>query len=94
MEANSKRPIDIVLYQPEIPYNTGAIGRTCVALGFKLWLVRPLGFQLTEKAVRRAGDGLLERSRLGSGRQLGAPQGTASESQVLDVYQVRNEAAF
>lgn len=45
----------VVLFQPEIPQNTGAIGRTCVALGAKLWLVRPLGFQLTEKALRRAG---------------------------------------
>lgn len=50
------RPLmHVVLYQPEIPPNTGAIGRTCVALGFKLWLVRPLGFQLTAKALRRAG---------------------------------------
>ncbi|MDG2471464.1 MAG: tRNA (cytidine(34)-2'-O)-methyltransferase [Pirellulaceae bacterium] len=47
--------LNIVLHQPEIPQNTGAIGRTCVALGAKLWLVRPLGFQLTEKALRRAG---------------------------------------
>ena len=47
--------LNIVLFQPEIPQNTGAIGRTCVALGAKLWLVRPLGFQVTEKALRRAG---------------------------------------
>jgi tRNA (cytidine/uridine-2'-O-)-methyltransferase len=47
--------LHIVLFQPEIPQNTGAIGRTCVAIGAKLWLVRPLGFQLTEKALRRAG---------------------------------------
>ena len=45
----------IVLYQPEIPPNTGAIGRTAVALQAKLWLVRPLGFQLNEKTLRRAG---------------------------------------
>lgn len=45
----------IVLYQPEIPQNTGAIGRTCVALQAKLWLVRPLGFRIDEKALRRAG---------------------------------------
>ena len=45
----------IVLHQPEIPPNTGAVGRTCVALGAKLWLVRPLGFQMDEKALRRAG---------------------------------------
>ena len=47
--------LHIVLYQPEIPPNTGAVGRTCVALGAKLWLVRPLGFRMDEKALRRAG---------------------------------------
>lgn len=46
---------DVVLVEPEIPQNTGNIGRTCVALGMKLWLVRPLGFQLSEKHLRRAG---------------------------------------
>ena len=45
----------IVLVTPEIPYNTGAIGRTCVALDVELILIRPLGFSLEEKAVRRAG---------------------------------------
>lgn len=45
----------IVLYQPDIPQNTGNIGRTCVAVGAKLWLVRPLGFRLDEKHLRRAG---------------------------------------
>ncbi len=44
-----------MLYQPEIPQNTGNISRTCVAIGAKLWLVRPLGFQLSEKQLRRAG---------------------------------------
>jgi tRNA (cytidine/uridine-2'-O-)-methyltransferase len=47
--------LHVVLYQPEIPPNTGAIGRTCVAIGAKLWLVKPLGFQLTTKTLRRAG---------------------------------------
>jgi tRNA (cytidine/uridine-2'-O-)-methyltransferase len=47
--------LNIVLYQPEIPGNTGAVGRTCVAVGAKLWLVRPLGFRVDEKALRRAG---------------------------------------
>ncbi len=45
----------IVLVTPEIPWNTGAIGRTCVALGLELILIRPLGFSLDEKSVRRAG---------------------------------------
>jgi tRNA (cytidine/uridine-2'-O-)-methyltransferase len=47
--------LHIVLHQPEIPYNTGNIGRTCVAVGAKLWLVEPLGFQLTDYYLRRAG---------------------------------------
>lgn len=45
----------VVLHQPEIPPNTGAVGRTCVALEAKLWLVRPLGFQVDTKTLRRAG---------------------------------------
>ncbi|MEM1224316.1 MAG: tRNA (cytidine(34)-2'-O)-methyltransferase [Planctomycetota bacterium] len=48
-------PLHVVLYQPEIPQNTGNIGRTCVALGAKLWIVRPIAFSLDEKRVRRAG---------------------------------------
>lgn len=47
--------LHIVLHQPEIPYNTGAVGRTCVAVGAKLWLVRPLGFRLDDYYLRRAG---------------------------------------
>jgi tRNA (cytidine/uridine-2'-O-)-methyltransferase len=47
--------LHIVLYQPEIPQNTGNIGRTCVALGAKLWLVRPIGFRLDASRLRRAG---------------------------------------
>lgn len=46
---------DIVLIHPEIPHNTGAIGRLCVGLGWPLHLVRPLGFALDEKRIRRAG---------------------------------------
>lgn len=45
----------VVLVTPEIPYNTGAIGRTCVALEMELILIRPYGFSLDEKSVRRAG---------------------------------------
>lgn len=47
--------LHVVLYQPDIPPNTGNIGRTCVAVGAKLWLIRPLGFQLDAKHLRRAG---------------------------------------
>ena len=46
---------NIVLVAPEIPHNTGAVGRLCVCLGARLHLVRPLGFALTEHQVRRAG---------------------------------------
>lgn len=45
----------VVLHQPEIPHNTGSVGRTCVAVGAKLWLVRPLGFRLDDYYLRRAG---------------------------------------
>ena len=45
----------IVLHQPEIPQNTGNIGRTCVATGSSLHLIEPLGFRLNEKDLRRAG---------------------------------------
>lgn len=45
----------MVLYHPEIPHNTGSVGRTCVAAGAKLWLVRPLGFRLDDYYLRRAG---------------------------------------
>lgn len=47
--------MNIVLYQPEIPANTGNIGRTCVATGTRLHLIEPLGFRLTGKELRRAG---------------------------------------
>lgn len=45
----------IVLVHPEIPHNTGAVGRTCVALDLELVLIHPLGFDLSDKAVRRSG---------------------------------------
>ena len=46
---------NIVLHQPEIPANTGNIGRTCVATGTSLHLIEPLGFRLDEKSIKRAG---------------------------------------
>ena len=45
----------VVLHQPDIPQNTGNIGRSCVAVGAKLWLVRPLGFRLDSRYLKRAG---------------------------------------
>ena len=47
--------LNIVLHEPEIPANTGNIGRTCVATGTRLHLIEPLGFSLSEKALKRAG---------------------------------------
>ena len=47
--------MNIVLHEPEIPSNTGNIGRTCVATGTVLHLIKPLGFSLSERALKRAG---------------------------------------
>ncbi|WP_437194429.1 tRNA (cytidine(34)-2'-O)-methyltransferase [Planctomicrobium sp. SH527] len=47
--------LNVVLYEPEIPQNTGNIGRSCVAVGAKLWLIRPLGFLMDDRYLKRAG---------------------------------------
>lgn len=47
--------LNIVLYEPEIPQNTGSIGRTCMAVGAKLHLIRPLGFVIDDTKLKRAG---------------------------------------
>ena len=47
--------LNLVLFEPEIPQNTGNIGRTCVATNTRLHLIEPLGFRLDEKSLRRAG---------------------------------------
>lgn len=47
--------LHVILYEPEIAANVGSIGRTCVAVGARLWLVRPLGFHLDDRHRRRAG---------------------------------------
>lgn len=47
--------LNIVLFEPEIPANTGNIGRTCVATNTRLHLIEPMGFRLTEKNLKRAG---------------------------------------
>ena len=47
--------LNIVLHEPEMPANTGNIGRTCVAAGARLHLIEPLGFSLNEKMLKRAG---------------------------------------
>lgn len=51
----------IILHQPEIPANTGNIGRTCAATGTGLHLIEPLGFRLDEKSIKRAGMDYWER---------------------------------
>ena len=47
--------LNIVLHEPEMPANTGNIGRTCVATGVRLHLIGPLGFQINDKMLKRAG---------------------------------------
>ncbi len=47
--------LNIVLHEPEIPANTGNIGRTCCATGTRLHLIEPMGFKINEKSVKRAG---------------------------------------
>jgi tRNA (cytidine/uridine-2'-O-)-methyltransferase len=47
--------LHLVLFQPEIPHNTGAIGRLCLAAGARLHLIRPLGYSLEDKYLRRSG---------------------------------------
>ncbi len=49
--------LNLVLYHPEIPANTGTIGRSCVLTGTKLHLIKPLGFSLDDKMIRRSGMG-------------------------------------
>ena len=57
-------PLHIVLVKPEIPHNTGAVGRLCVGLGCALHLIRPLGFHLSDQYVQRAGLDYWEHLRL------------------------------
>lgn len=66
IEASSASSVlaHLVLHEPEIPNNTGTIGRMCVALGFGLHLVHPLGFGVGDRAVRRAGLDYWPRLRL------------------------------
>lgn len=47
--------LHVVLFQPEIPHNTGAVGRLCLATGSRLHLIKPLGFSLEDRYLRRAG---------------------------------------
>jgi len=51
----TRNDLHVALVHPEIPWNTGSVGRTCLAAGAQLHLIEPLGFSLSERAVRRAG---------------------------------------
>lgn len=62
----------VVLHEPEIPNNTGNIGRTCVATGASLHLIEPLGFDIDEKACRRAGLDYWPRLALSTHADIGA----------------------
>lgn len=53
--------INVVLFEPEIPQNTGNIMRTCVATNSKLHLIKPLGFSLDEKSIKRSGAGYTDK---------------------------------
>ena len=55
MERQNKNMMNVVLLEPEMPANTGNIGRTCVATNTRLHLIEALGFKLNAKALRRAG---------------------------------------
>ena len=54
-KSEEKVVLNIVLHEPEMPANTGNIGRTCVATGTRLHLIEPMGFRINDKTVKRAG---------------------------------------
>ena len=55
MEKSDNKVLNIVLFEPEIPQNTGNVARTCAATGARLHLVRPFGFEITDRNLKRAG---------------------------------------
>ncbi len=55
MTKEAAQMLDIVLVEPEIPHNTGAVARTCAATGARLHLIKPLGFDISDRAVKRCG---------------------------------------
>ena len=55
MEKNTKAELNIVLVEPQIPQNTGNIARTCAATGARLHIIRPMGFEIDDKKLKRAG---------------------------------------
>ena len=55
MENTTNKKINIVLHEPEIPQNTGNIARTCAATGASLHIIKPMGFTIDDKKLKRAG---------------------------------------
>ena len=66
--------LNIVMVEPEIPQNTGNIARTCAAIGAKLHLVHPLGFDISEKAVKRAGLDYWDKVEIEEHESFGLPE--------------------
>lgn len=77
--------LNIVLVEPEIPQNTGNIARTCAAIGAKLHLVHPLGFDISEKSVKRAGLDYWDKLEIEEHKNLDA---------FLNKYDIRTNAMF
>ncbi len=81
--------LNIVLVEPQIPQNCGNIARTCAAIGARLHLVRPLGFDISEKAVRRAG---LDYWHLVEVRDYGDLDGFFAENEVKQMWCLSTKA--
>ena len=77
--------LNVVLVEPEIPQNTGNIARTCAAIGAKLHLVHPLGFDISEKRVKRAGLDYWDKLEIEEHKNLDA---------FLNKYDIRTNAMF
>ncbi len=77
--------LNIVLVEPEIPQNTGNIARTCAAIGAKLHLVHPLGFDISEKSVKRAGLDYWDKLEIEEHKTL---------NEFLNKYDIRTNAMF
>ena len=77
--------LHIVLVEPEIPQNTGNIARTCAAIGAKLHLVHPLGFDISEKSVKRAGLDYWDKLEIEEHKNL---------NKFLEKYDINNNAMY
>ena len=77
--------LHIVLVEPEIPQNTGNIARTCAAIGAKMHLVHPLGFDISEKSVKRAGLDYWDKLEIEEHKNLNA---------FLEKYNINNSAMY